>query len=118
MLTTKHYTLVLCEAIQVESGDSCAALATKCGITPTEFTKYNPGSSFCAKSIPKQHVCCSSGSLSDFSPKPNTIAHVMRTKSRLMTTVTTLLPNTVSPSKISRTSTRRPGAGMAASFWL
>jgi LysM repeat protein len=56
-----------CKTVQVESGDSCAALAAKCSITPTDFTKYNPGSSFCAKLMPKQHVCCSKGTLPDFS---------------------------------------------------
>ncbi|KAI4685538.1 uncharacterized protein J4E84_006266 [Alternaria hordeiaustralica] len=61
-----------CKVVQVESGDSCAALAAKCGISPTDFTKHNSAPSFCAKLKPKQRVCCSSGSLPDFSPKPNT----------------------------------------------
>ena len=60
-----------CRTVQVNSGDSCAALATKCGISPVDFTKYNSGSDFCATLRPKQHVCCSSGNLPDFSPNPN-----------------------------------------------
>ena len=32
----------MCKAIQVEDGNSCGTLATRCGITPAEFTKYNP----------------------------------------------------------------------------
>lgn len=60
-----------CTTVKVVSGDSCSSLATKCGISPSAFTKYNPGSSFCADLVPGQHVCCSSGSLPDFAPKPN-----------------------------------------------
>jgi GH18 family chitinase len=60
-----------CETVSVEPVDSCASLATRCRISPANFTKYNPGASFCANLKPKQHVCCSSGSLPDFSPSPN-----------------------------------------------
>ncbi|KAK6499976.1 hypothetical protein TWF481_010333 [Arthrobotrys musiformis] len=58
-----------CRTIQVESGDGCAQLAAKCRISGADFTKYNPG--ICAKLKPKQHVCCSSGTLPDLRPKPN-----------------------------------------------
>ncbi|KAK2760455.1 glycosylhydrolase family 18-6 [Colletotrichum kahawae] len=60
-----------CRTRQVDQGDSCASLATKCGISGADFTKYNPGSGFCANLKPKQHVCCSSGTLPDLKPKPN-----------------------------------------------
>ncbi|EPE09530.1 glycoside hydrolase family 18 protein [Ophiostoma piceae UAMH 11346] len=60
-----------CDTVQVVSGDSCASLATKCGISGTDLTKYNPDSDFCATLAPGQHVCCSSGTLPDFAPKPN-----------------------------------------------
>jgi hypothetical protein len=60
-----------CTTVQVVSGDSCSSLATKCGISPSDFTEYNPGSSFCADLVPGQHVCCSSGTLPDFAPQPN-----------------------------------------------
>ncbi|ERS97228.1 hypothetical protein HMPREF1624_06559 [Sporothrix schenckii ATCC 58251] len=60
-----------CSTVQVVSGDSCSSLATKCGISPADFTKYNPDSSLCATLTPGQHVCCSSGTLPDFAPKPN-----------------------------------------------
>ncbi|KXH62440.1 glycosylhydrolase family 18-6 [Colletotrichum nymphaeae SA-01] len=60
-----------CRTVQVESGDSCAALATKCGITGAEFTKINSASDFCATLRPKQHVCCSTGDMPDFSPDKN-----------------------------------------------
>ncbi|KAH7028812.1 chitinase [Microdochium trichocladiopsis] len=59
-----------CRTVQVESGDSCGVLATKCAITPAEFTKINPASDFCAKLMPKQHVCCTTGTMPNFAPKP------------------------------------------------
>ncbi|PTB79573.1 glycoside hydrolase family 18 protein [Trichoderma longibrachiatum ATCC 18648] len=60
-----------CRTIQVEAGDSCESLATECGITPAQFTQYNPSSSLCGALTPGQHVCCSSGTLPDFTPKPD-----------------------------------------------
>jgi LysM repeat protein len=60
-----------CRTVQVQDGDSCAALATRCGISAAAFTKINPGSSFCSTLKPKQHVCCTSGDLPDVRPKPN-----------------------------------------------
>ncbi|PKX96685.1 class V chitinase Chi100 [Aspergillus novofumigatus IBT 16806] len=59
-----------CRTIQVESGDSCASLAAECGITPAQFTQYNPSSSLCSSLTPGKHVCCSAGTLPDFTPKP------------------------------------------------
>jgi hypothetical protein len=60
-----------CSTVQVVSGDGCASLATKCGISGADFTKYNSASNFCSTLAPGQHVCCSAGTLPDFSPKPN-----------------------------------------------
>jgi chitinase len=59
-----------CTTVQVKSGDSCASLATECGISGDDFTKYNSDPSLCSTLSPGQHVCCSAGSLPDFSPKP------------------------------------------------
>ena len=59
-----------CETIQVVSGDSCGSLAEKCGISGADFTKYNPGSSLCSSLRVGQHVCCTSGTLPDLTPKP------------------------------------------------
>ncbi|EXV01258.1 chitinase (glycoside hydrolase family 18) [Metarhizium robertsii] len=59
-----------CRTVQVQGGDSCAALAQRCGISGANFMEYNPGSNFCASLMPGQHACCSSGSLPDFTPKP------------------------------------------------
>ncbi|CAK7219748.1 hypothetical protein SBRCBS47491_003955 [Sporothrix bragantina] len=60
-----------CTTIQVVSGDSCGTLATKCGISPADFTTYNPSSTLCSSLVAGEHVCCSAGTLPDFAPKPN-----------------------------------------------
>lgn len=52
------------------SGDTCASLATECGITAAEFTEYNPSSTLCSTLTAGQHVCCSPGSLPDYPPQP------------------------------------------------
>ncbi|KAL4805376.1 chitinase [Aspergillus unguis] len=59
-----------CDTVQIESGNLCGDLATKCGISLTNFQKYNPDIN-CNNLKVKQHVCCSSGDLPDFSPNPN-----------------------------------------------
>lgn len=51
-----------CRSITVQSGDSCASLAHKCGISGKDFLKYNKAN-LCSTLVPKQRVCCSSGSL-------------------------------------------------------
>ncbi|KAL2814551.1 hypothetical protein BDW59DRAFT_167109 [Aspergillus cavernicola] len=60
-----------CSTVQVVSGDTCATLATECGITAAEFTTYNPSFTLCSSLTVGQHVCCSSGTLPDFSPQPD-----------------------------------------------
>ncbi|THC88729.1 hypothetical protein EYZ11_011829 [Aspergillus tanneri] len=70
-VTRKLHARAECSTVQVESGNGCADLAAKCGISRADFTKYNPGDNFCSTLKPKQHVCCSKGDLPDFSPKPN-----------------------------------------------
>ncbi|GLA97771.1 hypothetical protein AtubIFM61612_001995 [Aspergillus tubingensis] len=60
-----------CTAIQVNDGDSCSKLASRCGISPADFTKYNPSSTLCSSLLAGQHVCCSAGTLPDYSPQPN-----------------------------------------------
>jgi hypothetical protein len=61
-----------CRVIQVVSGDGCASLATKCGISGNDFTMYNSyNSNLCSTLKLKQYVCCSSGSLPDMRPQPN-----------------------------------------------
>lgn len=60
-----------CRTEKVQQDDSCAALAQRCGISGADFTKYNSEKGFCSKLKPGQHVCCSSGDMPDFRPKPN-----------------------------------------------
>ncbi|KAK4236578.1 hypothetical protein C8A03DRAFT_16799, partial [Achaetomium macrosporum] len=60
-----------CSYTQVAAGDGCWSLAQRCGITQDQFVQYN-GADICSKLQPRQyHVCCSTGPLPDFSPKPN-----------------------------------------------
>ncbi|KAH0601140.1 hypothetical protein MHUMG1_00012 [Metarhizium humberi] len=60
-----------CRAIQVDDGDSCASLASKCGISGAQFTKYNSDSKLhtCSTLMKGRWVCCSSGNLPDKRPK-------------------------------------------------
>ncbi|EEP81862.1 conserved hypothetical protein [Uncinocarpus reesii 1704] len=64
-----------CRTISVDSGDSCASLASKCGVSGSDFTKYNPGSKFCSTLAVGQRVCCSAGDLPDIRPKPKPDGH-------------------------------------------
>ncbi|KAI1123371.1 hypothetical protein F5Y10DRAFT_286254 [Nemania abortiva] len=59
-----------CDYIQAQSGDGCWALAQRCGITEAELESYNGGAGFCNSINIGQYVCCSLGSLPDFSPHP------------------------------------------------
>ena len=61
----------LCRDIQVIKDDSCASLASRCGISGSDFTKFNSKTNnLCATLKPKQYVCCSSGDLPDHTPQP------------------------------------------------
>jgi hypothetical protein len=62
----------LCRDIQVIKDDSCAALSSRCGISGSDFTKYNSKTSnLCATLKPKQYVCCTQGDLPDHTPQPS-----------------------------------------------
>ncbi|KAH7161122.1 glycoside hydrolase superfamily [Dactylonectria macrodidyma] len=71
---TSHHDLLFaradCKTQTVVSGDSCASLAKRCGITAANFNKYNTGTNFCSKLVPGQKVCCSAGTLPSKKPKP------------------------------------------------
>ncbi|KAJ5097138.1 hypothetical protein N7456_007859 [Penicillium angulare] len=60
-----------CQYTQVVAGDGCWALAQRCGITQEQLEGYNGGSNFCNSLLVGQYVCCSDGTLPDFSPQPN-----------------------------------------------
>ncbi|KAI0875547.1 class V chitinase Chi100 [Hypoxylon argillaceum] len=59
-----------CSTVQVVAQDTCTTLAAECGITPAQFTEYNPSSTLCSTLIAGQHVCCSAGTLPDYTPSP------------------------------------------------
>ena len=59
-----------CKTLEVVGGDSCGTLASKCGISASDFTKYNPDKTLCSTLQEGQRVCCSSGTLPDIKPKP------------------------------------------------
>jgi chitinase len=72
---TSRATSGTCSYVQIVKDDSCWSLATqKCKISTDDFYKYNANGNsdkFCAGIQPGDYVCCSAGSLPDFSPKPN-----------------------------------------------
>ncbi|KAJ7478896.1 hypothetical protein FB451DRAFT_1395510 [Mycena latifolia] len=45
------------------SGDGCASLAARCGISAADFTWFNPSPTLCSTLTPGQKVCCSTGGL-------------------------------------------------------
>lgn len=51
-----------CTTETVVSGDSCASLVERCGITADELLEYN-SDDLCSTLVPGQRVCCSEGSL-------------------------------------------------------
>ncbi|KAE8327990.1 hypothetical protein BDV39DRAFT_214550 [Aspergillus sergii] len=59
-----------CRTEEVHGGDSCASLASRCGISGNDLSKYNPQKNLCSTLKPKQHVCCNAGTLPDFRPRP------------------------------------------------
>lgn len=61
----------LCKTIEVVAKDTCGSLASKCGLTPQDFTKVNSKEGMCSSLAPGQNVCCSYGNLPDRRPKPN-----------------------------------------------
>ncbi|KAM0492096.1 hypothetical protein ACHAQF_007107 [Verticillium nonalfalfae] len=67
--TLSSYKRALCRDIQVAQGDGCASMASRCGISLTNFEKFNPKT--CDKILmPKQYVCCTAGDLPDHTPQP------------------------------------------------
>ncbi|KAM0335266.1 hypothetical protein ACHAQA_000310 [Verticillium albo-atrum] len=75
--TTQHDDKTLdrraeCRAEEVFFGDDCTVLSQRCGVSLTQFKKYNSEEKdWCNKLQPKDHVCCNPGDLPDFRPKPN-----------------------------------------------
>lgn len=60
-----------CKTRSVVSGDGCGSLASKCGISAADFMKANTKTNLCSTLAVGQHVCCTSGKMPDFKPKPD-----------------------------------------------
>ena len=60
-----------CKYIKVNADEGCYSLATRCDITQNKLTEYNTKTDFCNNLEVGDYVCCSAGSLPDFSPKKN-----------------------------------------------
>jgi len=60
----------ICATTQVVSRETCATLATQCGITPAQFTTDNPSATECSTLAVGEHVCCSVGTLPNYAPQP------------------------------------------------
>lgn len=62
-----------CEAVEVVSGDSCWSISDSCGITQEDLEKFNPTDNLCEPGTIKagEYLCCSEGTLPDFSPQPD-----------------------------------------------
>ncbi|KAJ3498512.1 hypothetical protein NLG97_g1065 [Lecanicillium saksenae] len=60
-----------CSTTTVYSGDLCADLAKRCGISTAELLKYNSKSDFCTTLRVPQLVCCSEGKLPVPEPDSN-----------------------------------------------
>ncbi|KAL2118935.1 hypothetical protein VTJ04DRAFT_5894 [Mycothermus thermophilus] len=59
-----------CVTQQVLAGDGCATLANRCQITQNKLIERNRNN-LCSTLTVGEYVCCTSGELPDFSPKPN-----------------------------------------------
>lgn len=60
-----------CKYTQVVSGDGCYSVAQRCAITQAQLISYNNDANLCSDIQVGQYVCCSSGTLPDFTPQPN-----------------------------------------------
>ncbi|GIJ99593.1 hypothetical protein Aspvir_001727 [Aspergillus viridinutans] len=60
-----------CTTVQVVYGDTCTSLASECGITGTEFEDYNTADDLCSSLTVGEYLCCSEGTLPDYSPQPD-----------------------------------------------
>ncbi|KAJ5559833.1 hypothetical protein N7513_002232 [Penicillium frequentans] len=59
-----------CTTIQAVSGDDSTSLASECGITVAEFDDYNSAIDMSDLQA-GQHVCCTNGTLPDYTPQPD-----------------------------------------------
>jgi hypothetical protein len=84
--------------VYAQTRDVCDSLAQRRGITEIQLGSYSGGTSICSTDQVNQYVCCSSGSLPAFSPKPypnGTCFMYTITPSNYCTTVATTHQTTV-----------------------
>lgn len=60
-----------CATTSVQTGDLCADLARRCGISTNDLLKYNTKKDFCTTLKVPQRVCCSNGDLPVAVPDAN-----------------------------------------------
>lgn len=60
-----------CRTIHIKYPDDCGELAQRWEISGDEFTRLNSDPDFCSNLVLGKHVCCSSGDLPNYLPKPN-----------------------------------------------
>lgn len=60
-----------CATTEVQSGDLCADLARRCGISTADLVRYNSHKDFCTMLRVPQRVCCSAGDLPVLVPDAN-----------------------------------------------
>ncbi|KAK3986863.1 glycoside hydrolase, subgroup, catalytic core [Cladorrhinum sp. PSN332] len=62
-----------CTTTTIISGDWCARVAQRCGISESQLVSYNTAHTqpFCNTLAVGERVCCSPGTLPDIRPKPN-----------------------------------------------
>jgi hypothetical protein len=53
--------LAVCRYTKVIPSDSCGALVSRCGISISEFNKFNPKPTLCSTLMPGDYICCSPG---------------------------------------------------------
>lgn len=59
-----------CSYLTVTSEDTCPTLVRKCGVSNTDFVKFNPKSGLCGSLKKNDFVCCSAGDLPSASDLP------------------------------------------------
>lgn len=60
-----------CKTTKVGDKDTCTTLTIRCNIRGADFVKYNTKQNLCSTLKVGQLVCCSSGTLPDNTPKPD-----------------------------------------------
>ncbi|KAH9203891.1 glycoside hydrolase superfamily [Leptodontidium sp. 2 PMI_412] len=60
-----------CKYTQAVSGDGCWSVADRCAVTQAQLISYNNDAKLCSNLKVGQYICCSAGTLPNFTPQPN-----------------------------------------------